>query len=1053
MIGMRKWSRAAMAVVLSVALMGGYIPKGEIHTYGSETKEKQVVYRELPEEETTMIEVFNKNGSMKKVSMDVDEYEKAHNDAPDMELKSDIKAEDNLPKGVSGVSPAPSAGAYNFAYKDLVNNGSDGDNYCILIAGDGYTANEQDKFLQIAQNIANYFMSRSPFNESGIKNKINIRAVCVTSNESGVSLDPTKPFDTFFATTFNNNGIERLIWAHNSKSVWEIVNQYMPDCQVPIIVGNSTKYGGAGGSYCTISANESSSDIAFHEFGHTGGSLADEYWESTTDSTNRREAPNRTSVSDPTKCKWSDLVGVNGVGLYEFDEAAGWYRPHQSCEMRYLNREFCEVCKRQIRYKIKSVIENAVSDNEVIYNADQLKSYCSRVAAGASTTGKTVTLANDITLSGTDNISVMKKFNGTFNGNGHIIRGIHINSSEGTTGLIGELGSSASVLNLAIESANITGDGYYVGGIVGNNKGTIYGCSFNGQVQGKSGTGGIAGNNSGTIHDCYNLGTVHSTAQVSGGIIGWMEGGTMYNCFNYGKITVGNSWYGGVCGYNPGGTVSSCYFLEGTAGEGVAGQGSTTAVKKTAAEFSNGSVTSSLNAVNAIWKQGASYPVFTYTSTPIQQETTTAKTYNGFVTIEAEDYSYMSGGVIDNNSSASGGHNIGGVVNGVYTRYDNVSFSENASSIKLYYSSKSGQAQGNAEIYVDNFDNKVGTVTLPNTGSNWSDYSMITGKLEKQISRGTHTVYIKFVTTGSAGYVANVDYFTFIKASEETTVQPDGPIEVFGLMLTSERNNMISVVWGQNEEQIAKGQKYNVYVDGSKKLEQVGCGQYDIEGITSGTHTVKVTAVLDGKETAGISGEIVVNGSTQIETTTQAPTEETTTEYTINDGIEVNGCQISTVSQGVRTIYSVESKIKGKEVVESGLVYSIADYVGENELYVGSESVYVQNFRSTQNGLCGTNFSGSKTASSYAMTVQFYSKTAKEYNANWRVKAYAKLSDGSYVYTKAVDYSIFNIADTLYQNSRMGTEAAHNYLYDNILKIVNSNYLKKDFNHNNSLVK
>lgn len=168
------------------------------------------------------------------------------------------------------------------------------------------------------------------------------------------------------------------------------------------------------------------------------------------------------------------------------------------------------------------------------------------------------------------------------------------------------------------------------------------------------------------------------------------------------------------------------------------------------------------------------------------------------------------------------------------------------------------------------------------------------------------------------------------------------------------------------------------------------------------------------------------------------------------DGIEINGYQISYNSEGMRTVYSVDATIKGKEVISSGMVYSLSDYVSESELYVGSKNKYVRSFESTSTGKCDISYSD--TAASYAMTMKFSAKTATEYNVGWRIRAYAQLSDGTYVYSDAYTYTIFGIADRLYQNGMMKSEVRHDYLYINILTVVNSSYEEKEFNWGNTVV-
>lgn len=166
---------------------------------------------------------------------------------------------------------------------------------------------------------------------------------------------------------------------------------------------------------------------------------------------------------------------------------------------------------------------------------------------------------------------------------------------------------------------------------------------------------------------------------------------------------------------------------------------------------------------------------------------------------------------------------------------------------------------------------------------------------------------------------------------------------------------------------------------------------------------------------------------------------------TIEDGIEINGYQISSTAEGMRTVYSVESTINNMAVVSVGMVYSLADYATENDLYVGSNNNYVRSYEATNNGVCSVNYSVSETATSYAMTMKFGPKTANEFNANWRVRAYAKLSDGSYVYSDSFEYSFYDIADSLYQSSGMSNLTAHQYLYNDILKVVNKDYVAVDY--------
>lgn len=179
--------------------------------------------------------------------------------------------------------------------------------------------------------------------------------------------------------------------------------------------------------------------------------------------------------------------------------------------------------------------------------------------------------------------------------------------------------------------------------------------------------------------------------------------------------------------------------------------------------------------------------------------------------------------------------------------------------------------------------------------------------------------------------------------------------------------------------------------------------------------------------------------------------EQETTPVVITDNLEINGCQISATVGGIRTVYSMDSKVEGQDVTEIGLIYGIdgADYRSDDMVTdSNSNSVYVSK-GTEENGKIPEVFSKNE---SYAMTMKFASGTAEEYNMTYYVRAYAKLMDGTYVYTDIKQYSIYEIADYLYQNRAMNNYYSHNYLYENILRVVNADYAMKDYDWNKILL-
>lgn len=184
------------------------------------------------------------------------------------------------------------------------------------------------------------------------------------------------------------------------------------------------------------------------------------------------------------------------------------------------------------------------------------------------------------------------------------------------------------------------------------------------------------------------------------------------------------------------------------------------------------------------------------------------------------------------------------------------------------------------------------------------------------------------------------------------------------------------------------------------------------------------------------------------EETTTPPQEETDTDSPIvtNNSVNVKGYQISTTLGGSRVVSSVESVIDGKNVEKTGFVYALVQAgdtvtnIKDSDMFVGSENKYVASFESTDKGTMIGAQETSDTAKNYVMTTLFEHKNAQEFSAKYKVRAYALLSDGSYVYSKVCTYSVYDVASALYNGRKMSTYAGHSYLYDHILTLVNPSY-------------
>ncbi|QOW11514.1 T9SS type A sorting domain-containing protein [Kaistella flava (ex Peng et al. 2021)] len=222
----------------------------------------------------------------------------------------------------------------------------------MVVLGDGFTAEQQADFIANATSLVNYVFSKQPYAQ--YKNYFNVYAIKVISAESGVkhpgtATDVTEPIITvtnpnnFLGSSFDVGGTHRCLYSNSTNKVTNVLASNVPDFDIAFILGNSTEYGGCGGTYAFLSKHSQANEIVVHELGHSFGKLADEYWFS-----GSGESPNKTQNSNIASNKWKNWSGTNGVGIYAYEENPNWFRPHQNCEMRYLNREFCSVCKQQL---------------------------------------------------------------------------------------------------------------------------------------------------------------------------------------------------------------------------------------------------------------------------------------------------------------------------------------------------------------------------------------------------------------------------------------------------------------------------------------------------------------------------------------------------------------------------------------------------------------------------------------------------------------------------------------------------------------------------------
>ena len=196
-------------------------------------------------------------------------------------------------------------------------------------------------------------------------------------------------------------------------------------------------------------------------------------------------------------------------------------------------------------------------------------------------------------------------FIGIFEGNGHTISNFRSGRGENQIGFFGEIGMGARVSNVGLPNVDTRGD-VEVGGLAGENKGTITNSYATGNVGGNNILGGLVGwNNGGTIRNSYAIATVGGNASI-GGLVGWNNGGTITNSYAIGDTT-GNEGTGGLIGFDLRSIVTNSYST------GNLGRNVPTRVKQTAEALKSPTAATGIySAWNpAIWDFGTSdqFPV------------------------------------------------------------------------------------------------------------------------------------------------------------------------------------------------------------------------------------------------------------------------------------------------------------------------------------------------------------------------------------------------------------------------------------------------------------
>ncbi len=169
----------------------------------------------------------------------------------------------------------------------------------------------------------------------------------------------------------------------------------------------------------------------------------------------------------------------------------------------------------------------AESEVVTISNREELAAFAKACTLDTWSKGKTVVLTADIDM---ENVTFLPipTFGGSFDGGGHTISNLSITGSGSDLGFFRHIQEGAEVYDLNV-SGKITpgGSRNRIGGVAGDNAGTIRSCAFIGAVDGENRVGGVAGTNTGQILKCKVKGSVegqNSTGGIAGENSGYISG-------------------------------------------------------------------------------------------------------------------------------------------------------------------------------------------------------------------------------------------------------------------------------------------------------------------------------------------------------------------------------------------------------------------------------------------------------------------------------------------------------------------------------------------------
>lgn len=171
-----------------------------------------------------------------------------------------------------------------------------------------------------------------------------------------------------------------------------------------------------------------------------------------------------------------------------------------------------------------------------IGSAEEFLRFAAACAEESYSAGRVFELTADLDLSNTA-FEPVPYFAGRFLGNHRLITGLSVTGDGSRLGLFRRVAPGAEIRELTVRgTVSPGGTAVSVGGIAGENAGSIIACGFDGSVSGIENVGGITGTNTaaGLVESCSFSGAL--TAEHQAGGIAGRNDGHIKACTNHGAI-------------------------------------------------------------------------------------------------------------------------------------------------------------------------------------------------------------------------------------------------------------------------------------------------------------------------------------------------------------------------------------------------------------------------------------------------------------------------------------------------------------------------------------